>query len=197
MATGSVFVSRVTGLMLLASDGSPVGRIVDVVIGYPVHETPPPVLGFVSEVQRRQIFVNANRISEFNNAGARLLSGTVDLRRFRLRGGELLVKKDLFERRIGREVINDIALMATPGHVRSWEVSGVSLAGTGVLRRRSSSRMAGWDVLRSLFDASPDQRSHWETCAAGYGIHWPDIDEHLSTEGLLRGAPAPGWKAAA
>ena len=25
----------------------------------------------------------------------------------------------------------------------------------------------------------------------GYGIHWPDIDEDLSTEGLLRGAPAP------
>jgi hypothetical protein len=48
-----------------------------------------------------------------------------------------------------------------------------------------------------LFDATPDQRKHWETCAAGYGIHWPDIDEHLSTEGLLRGAPAPGWKSAA
>ena len=32
-----------------------------------------------------------------------------------------------------------------------------------------------------LFDATSDQRLHWETCAAGYGIHWPDIDEHLST----------------
>jgi len=26
---------------------------------------------------------------------------------------------------------------------------------------------------------------------AGYGIHWPEIDEDLSVEGLLRGAPAP------
>ena len=25
---------------------------------------------------------------------------------------------------------------------------------------------------------------------AGFGIHWPDIDEDLSTEGLLRGVPA-------
>ncbi|MBF0373900.1 MAG: DUF2442 domain-containing protein, partial [Alphaproteobacteria bacterium] len=25
----------------------------------------------------------------------------------------------------------------------------------------------------------------------GWGIHWPDIDEDLSTEGLLRGARAP------
>ena len=48
-----------------------------------------------------------------------------------------------------------------------------------------------------LFDATPIQRANWQTCAAGYGIHWPDIDEHLSTEGLLRGAPAPGWKSAA
>ena len=48
-----------------------------------------------------------------------------------------------------------------------------------------------------LLDATPQQRANWETCAAGYGIHWPDIDEHLSTEGLLRGAPAPGWRSAA
>lgn len=42
-----------------------------------------------------------------------------------------------------------------------------------------------------LLDASPDQRRHWEVAGGGYGIHWPDIDEDLSTEGLLRGAPAP------
>lgn len=42
-----------------------------------------------------------------------------------------------------------------------------------------------------LLHATPDQRSNWETCGGGYGIHWPDIDEDLSTEGLLRGAPAP------
>lgn len=39
---------------------------------------------------------------------------------------------------------------------------------------------------------TPEQRSNWKICAAGYGIHWPDLDEDLSTEGLLRGAPAPG-----
>ncbi len=41
-----------------------------------------------------------------------------------------------------------------------------------------------------LLHATPEQRSHWEKAGAGYGIHWPDIDEDLSTEGLLRGAPA-------
>ena len=42
-----------------------------------------------------------------------------------------------------------------------------------------------------LLNATPEELSAWECCAAGYGIHWPKIDEHLSTEGLLRGAPAP------
>jgi hypothetical protein len=39
-----------------------------------------------------------------------------------------------------------------------------------------------------LLDATPDQRARWEPAGAGYGIHWPDLDEDLSTEGLLRGA---------
>ena len=42
-----------------------------------------------------------------------------------------------------------------------------------------------------LLHASPEARGKWQTCAGGYGIHWPEIDEDLSTEGLLRGAPAP------
>lgn len=41
-----------------------------------------------------------------------------------------------------------------------------------------------------LAKASAEQRTHWEKCGGGYGIHWPDVDEDLSTEGLLRGAPA-------
>jgi uncharacterized protein DUF2442 len=41
-----------------------------------------------------------------------------------------------------------------------------------------------------LLDATPEQRSKWELAGAGYGIHWPEIDEDLSVEGLLRGAPA-------
>lgn len=42
-----------------------------------------------------------------------------------------------------------------------------------------------------LLHATPQQRAVWERAGAGYGIHWPEIDEDLSTEGLLRGAPAP------
>jgi hypothetical protein len=41
-----------------------------------------------------------------------------------------------------------------------------------------------------LFNATPEQRRNWRISGAGYGIHWPDLDEDLSTEGLLRGAPS-------
>ncbi|HSE88654.1 MAG TPA: DUF2442 domain-containing protein [Candidatus Binatia bacterium] len=46
-----------------------------------------------------------------------------------------------------------------------------------------------------LLNGTPKQRLNWKVCAAGYGIHWPDLDEDLSTEGLLRGAPAPAASA--
>lgn len=37
-----------------------------------------------------------------------------------------------------------------------------------------------------LVAATPSQRAKWEPAAAGYGIHWPEIDEDLSVAGLLR-----------
>jgi len=42
-----------------------------------------------------------------------------------------------------------------------------------------------------LLNATPAQRTNWKIAGGGYGIHWPEIDEDLSTEGLLCGAPAP------
>lgn len=37
-----------------------------------------------------------------------------------------------------------------------------------------------------LLRATPEQRANWRIAGAGYGIHWPDLDEDLSTAGLLR-----------
>ncbi|MBP0000780.1 MAG: DUF2442 domain-containing protein [Cyanobacteria bacterium SID2] len=42
-----------------------------------------------------------------------------------------------------------------------------------------------------LYHATPEQLEAWEICGGGYGLHWEEIDEDLSTEGMLRGAPAP------
>lgn len=41
-----------------------------------------------------------------------------------------------------------------------------------------------------LMGATPEQRAHWELIGGGQGVHWPDIDEDISAEGMLRGVPA-------
>ena len=42
-----------------------------------------------------------------------------------------------------------------------------------------------------LSEATPKQRANWEIIGDGQGVHWPDIDEDISAEGMLYGIPAP------
>jgi hypothetical protein len=41
-----------------------------------------------------------------------------------------------------------------------------------------------------LSEATPEQRANWEFIGDGNGVHWPDIDEDISAEGMLYGIPA-------
>ena len=41
-----------------------------------------------------------------------------------------------------------------------------------------------------LSEASPEQRQNFEIIGDGQGIHWPDIDEDISVQGMLGGLPA-------
>ena len=41
-----------------------------------------------------------------------------------------------------------------------------------------------------LSEATPEQRQNYEIIGDGQGIHWPDIDEDISAEGMLCGSPA-------
>ena len=38
-----------------------------------------------------------------------------------------------------------------------------------------------------LFHGTPKERQHYELIGDGEGIHWPDLDEDISVEGLLAG----------
>jgi len=38
-----------------------------------------------------------------------------------------------------------------------------------------------------LLYASEAERKHWQLLGDGYAIEWPDLDEHIGTEGLLAG----------
>jgi hypothetical protein len=39
-----------------------------------------------------------------------------------------------------------------------------------------------------LAHGTPEERANCTISGAGYGIHWPDLDEDIGVEGLLRGA---------
>jgi hypothetical protein len=41
-----------------------------------------------------------------------------------------------------------------------------------------------------LSEATTQQRAHYEIIGDGQGVHWPDIDEDISAEGMLYGIPA-------
>ncbi len=42
-----------------------------------------------------------------------------------------------------------------------------------------------------LSEATHEQRAHYEIIGDGQGVHWPDVDEDLSAQGMLTGSPAP------
>ena len=41
-----------------------------------------------------------------------------------------------------------------------------------------------------LSEATPAQRNNYEIIGDGQGVHWPDVDEDLSVEGMFNGIPA-------
>jgi hypothetical protein len=53
---------------------------------------------------------------------------------------------------------------------------------------RSLSAPLAW--YPRLAHASPEERQHWRLIGAGQGIHWEDLDEDISIEGLILGMPS-------
>ncbi len=74
------------------------------------------------------------------------------------------------ESRIGRVEVTDETITA---HLVDGRVISVPLA---------------WSWR--LSDATPAQRANWQLIGDGHGIHWPDVDEDISAEGMLTGVPA-------
>ncbi len=42
-----------------------------------------------------------------------------------------------------------------------------------------------------LSEATAEQRENYEIIGDGQGVHWAEIDEDISAEGMLYGVPAP------
>jgi len=75
---------------------------------------------------------------------------------------------------------------------KAHDVQGVTLSGTTMLLRVDGKAYTV-DLAKEsvrLARATQKQRGNFEVSPAGYGIHWPEIDEDLSIDGLI-GAKHP------
>jgi len=80
--------------------------------------------------------------------------------------------------------------------IKAVEIDDASLTVDLMDGRRISVPIA-W--FPRLLGATAEQRANWRVSGAGYGLHWPDLDEDLSTRGLLAStdaAPETGTSAA-
>ena len=146
-----MYAFRVMRLPLLDAGGAAIGKIDDIVVAPGRATEAPRVLGFVVSSQRRRIFVSTSRIASVDNEGVRLKSWDVDLNPFHPRPGERLIGKDVLNKRIGDEVVSDVALGQSTGKTAGWRVSKVRLAKRGLLNPRASYRLVEWDHIPSLF----------------------------------------------
>ncbi len=91
--------------------------------------------------------------------------------------------------------------MSTAVSVES-RISSVEVTDEAITARLVDGRVISVPLAWSwrLSEATPAQRRNWELIGDGHGVHWPDVDEDISAEGMLNGAPAPrpsGRRAAA
>ena len=152
MTTAPVFTSRLTGRQLLDGDGLAIGRIRDVVILPSAGGDPPWVLGLVVTLQRRHIFVNLGRVAEISIDGVHLRGGTIDLRRFSRRTGEILAS-ELYGKPAGQGTVVDVGIQPSERRRGGWDVAVLAISQGRGLGLRHSSVIESWDARPELFKA--------------------------------------------
>ena len=70
---------------------------------------------------------------------------------------------------------------------RDVRVTGDSLT-VHLVDGRSVSAPLEW--YPRLQGATPAQRANWQLIGDGHGVHWPDVDEDISTIMLIEGLPS-------
>lgn len=161
-ASSRVFIARLAGMGVFDPSGDQVGKVRDVVITLRSGALPPRVLGLVVEVySRRRIFCPMGRVRRLE-AGAVVVSGTLNMRRFEPRPGELLVVSELLDKSVRiletdeRVTVQDIAMEQERS--LDWMVTRIFVKKPGKgLRRRGETVLVDWDAVEGLSLADPRQ----------------------------------------
>jgi len=158
-----IYIARLASLNVYDPNGDQVGRVRDTVARPRTGNQPPRVTGLVAEIaMRRRIFLPIGRVTAIDPGSVVLNTGTLNLRRFEKRPGELLVLEELLDRRV------TIAATKTPAAVvdvameqdrtGEWSLTRVAVREhSGRLTRRGQLRQLEWSEVSGL-TGTPDSQ---------------------------------------
>lgn len=156
-----VYVARLARMMVLGPLGESFGRVRDVVINISIVRRQPRVLGLVVDLAtRRSIFIPILRVSSIEPNAVTLNTGSVSLRHFEQRPGEVLAMgqvldtpvkvsdPDLPELADVDVVITDLGIEQS--RTRDWLVTRVAVRGQRRLGRRGPVHVVDWRSVHGL-----------------------------------------------
>ncbi|MGN2636116.1 magnesium transporter MgtE N-terminal domain-containing protein [Nocardia takedensis] len=161
MAATRVYAARLAGLVVLGPDGESIGRIRDVVVAIRYDRQQPRVHGLVVELpSRRRIFVPMLRVTAIEPGVVTLNTGTVSLRRFAQRPGELLALAQIVDSAVRVDdpekpdldqvdvFVVDLGIEQT--RTRDWRISRVAVRGHRRIGRRRTVHVVDWERVSGL-----------------------------------------------
>lgn len=155
-----VYLARLADIAIYDPNGDQVGRVRDTV-ARPRLSQPPRVIGLVAEIQaRRRIFVPIGRVTSLDPDAVVLSTGTLNLRRFEKRPGEILVLEDLLDRRVTiaqpgdsgpRRSATVVDVAMEQQRTGEWTLARVAVREhTGRLTRRGQLLQLDWSEVSGL-----------------------------------------------
>ena len=170
-AVNRVYAARLVGMVVLGPDGESLGRVRDVVISISIVRQQPRVLGLVVELlTRRRIFVPILRVTAIDPGAVTLATGSVSLRKFTQRPGEVLVLGQVVETLVrvddpDQEQLSGLDMHVVdlgiePTRTRDWMVTKVAVRAARRLGRRGNVQIVDWQHVQGLTPsglAMPDQ----------------------------------------
>jgi flagellar motility protein MotE (MotC chaperone)/CBS domain-containing protein len=157
-----IFLARLAGTAVFDPNGDPVGKVRDAVATLRTNNAQPRILGLVVEVpMRRRVFVPITRVTSIES-GTVVITGLVNMRRFEVRTGEVLVLGDMLDRSITlvesdeNVVVEDMAMEQNRNG--DWLITKVHIMRKSRgLRRKGPTSTVAWEEVIGFANVEPNQ----------------------------------------
>ena len=157
-----IFLARLAGTAVFDPNGDPVGKVRDAVATLRTNNAQPRILGLVVEVpMRRRVFVPITRVTSIES-GTVIITGLVNMRRFEVRTGEVLVLGDMLDRSITliesgeNVVVEDMAMEQNRNG--DWLINKVHIMRKSRgLRRKGPASTLAWEEVTGFANVEPNQ----------------------------------------